>query len=70
MVRPRFYHGRRVSKPPETSIAVEPHALTGVNGYDEFEIDVEAILRDQLPRFFRDLYTLVPAPLILISALL
>jgi hypothetical protein len=31
--------------------AVEPRAATGVRGYDEFEIDVEAILRDQLPRF-------------------
>jgi hypothetical protein len=49
-----------VSKPPETSIAVEPHASTGVNGYDEFEIDVEAILRDQLPRFFT---AVAPAPL-------
>jgi hypothetical protein len=41
-----------VTKPPSTSGAVEPHASTGVQGYDEFEIDVEAILRDQLPRFF------------------
>ncbi len=41
-----------MSKSPDTSIAIEPHASTGVSGYDEFEIDVEAILRDQLPRFF------------------
>jgi hypothetical protein len=41
-----------MTKPPEISAAVEPHAATGVQGYDEFEIDVEAILRDQLPRFF------------------
>ena len=40
-----------MKKPPEIS-AAEPHAVTGVQGYDEFEIDVEAILRDQLPRFF------------------
>jgi hypothetical protein len=41
-----------VTKPPKPSVSIEPHASTGVDGYDEFEIDVEAILRDQLPRFF------------------
>ena len=41
-----------MTKPPDISAAVEPHAATGVRGYDEFEIDVEAILRDQLPKFF------------------
>lgn len=37
-----------------TSGAVGPHALTGVGGYDEFEIDIEEILRGQLPKFFDD----------------
>ena len=32
--------------------AIEPHAKTGIGGYDEFEIDLEAILRTQLPAFF------------------
>jgi hypothetical protein len=35
-----------------TAGAVEPHAKTGIGGYDEFEIDLEAILRAQLPAFF------------------
>ncbi len=44
-----------MTAPPEISAAVEPPAATGVRGYYEFEIDVEAILRDQLPRFFNDI---------------
>ena len=60
MGQPCLLHSRRVSKPPEPSIPIEPHASTGVNGYDEFEIDVEAILRIQLPRFFS---AVAPAPL-------
>ncbi len=38
-----------------TSGAVGPHALTGIGGYDEFEIDIEEILRQQLPKFFQDM---------------
>jgi hypothetical protein len=34
--------------------AIEPHAKTGIHGYDEFEVDLEAILRAQLPAFFAE----------------
>ncbi len=37
---------------PEISAVAAPDSSTGVRGYDEFEIDVEAILRSELPRFF------------------
>jgi hypothetical protein len=40
------------TKSRETSEAIEPPAATGVCGYDEFEINVEAILRSELPKFF------------------
>ena len=43
-----------------TGGSIGPHAPTGIFGYDEFEIDIENILREQLPRFFDGV---PPAPL-------
>ncbi len=44
-----------MTKHPDLSVAVETPTPTGVQGYVEFEIDIEVILRERLPITFEEM---------------